>query len=157
MFGIFSLKAERLVETVFFRPVSDASPDDSAAGQAALLSMPALCRFKRVSPARTLSDALAQAGEWLAAMAQLGRVRDERDALQADREASQEALSVVAEMLCDAVEGLSRQQHEIAGWYSKIAGSLSGMASFSADYRAPQGPCGADETHPPSFKRPRPF
>lgn len=42
-------------------------------------------------------------------MAQLGRVRAERDALKAIKEALQKTLSMATEVLHDTMEGLCRQ------------------------------------------------
>lgn len=66
--------------------MGDNSPGDSAAQQAALLSLQAQCRLESVPPPRTVLTAVVQAWERLAAMAQLGTVKTERDALEAEQE-----------------------------------------------------------------------
>lgn len=61
-------------------------------------------------------------------MVQLERVKTERDAQKGRQEAPQKALSAAVEVVHDTIEGLSRQQHELTGQHSEIAGLLSGTA-----------------------------
>lgn len=108
-----------------------------------------------MSPLQTVSDVLVPAREWLTAMAQLGTVKAEQDALKAKQETSQKTLSVAAEVLRNAIEGLWRQQHRLAGRYNQIARLLSSTVPAPVDCRVVQGPSGTDESHPTPFKRPR--
>lgn len=101
-------------------------------------------------------DALVQARERLAAMAQPGRVEGKQGALQASREILQKSLLVASEVLHDAIEGLSRHRHKLAGRYDQIVRLLLSTASVAASRCASLEPGGADETHPPLFKRSRP-
>lgn len=87
-------------------------------------------------------------------MAQLERVGAKRIAIKANPEVSGKALSVTAEILHDALEGPSRQQNELAGWYNDIAELLSGTVPVPAGRRAAQGPSNTEENHPLSCKRP---
>lgn len=64
-----------------FKRAGVTDSDDFAAGQAAFLTLQALCRVEGLPPSRTVSTALVQTREWLAAIAQLRRVKAERDAL----------------------------------------------------------------------------
>lgn len=73
-----------------------------------------------MSPPRTDSDALVEAREWLPAIAQLERVRAERDALEADQKALERALCAAAQILFDVTGRLCRQQHELTGRPRKV-------------------------------------
>lgn len=112
MCPIFSITFRLTVETPsttgLYMRADDTSLDSSAARQAAFLSLQALCRVNGELPSRTVSDALDQPREWLAGIAQLGRVRAAWHALEPRHEVSQKALSIAAEMLHDVIEGLSR-------------------------------------------------
>lgn len=71
-----------------------------------------------------------------------------------NQEAFQKALSDAADMLRDAKEGLSRQQHELARGHNESAWSHSGLATISAGSRAAQGPFITNEAHSFSSSRP---
>lgn len=89
--------------------------------QAALLALQVLCRLRGLLPPRTVTDGLFQEWQWLAAMAQLGRVRADLDALEGIRETLQKAWLVAAEDLHDAIEALSHEQHDLAGRFIEFA------------------------------------
>lgn len=128
--------------------------DDPAGAQAALRTQQALCRLEGVLPLWTVSDAVVWTRKRLAAMAQPGRLRAKRDALEAKQETFQKALSVAAEMVHDAIERLSHQQHELAVQYSEILGLLPGTVSVPAGRLATRGPSSTDKTYAPLFKSP---
>lgn len=71
-FRLPAANAETAAETSPLKRADDTDADDSAARQAALFTLQTLMRLEGVSPPRTVSDALTQAREWVAAMAQLG-------------------------------------------------------------------------------------
>lgn len=62
-------------ENVTLKRADGIDSDDSAARQAALLTLQEMCRLETLLLPRTFSDALVQTGKWLAAMKQLGRVK----------------------------------------------------------------------------------
>lgn len=151
-----TVNAETSARTSSFKRADDTGPDDSAAQQAAHLTLKALCCLEGVSPPRTDSAALVQAREWPASTAQLGKLKAKWDALETKQDASRKALSVSAEALHETIEALSRQQHELAAWYIQVAGWLSSTVSAPTVHRVARGPSGTDEAHLPPFKRPRP-
>lgn len=83
-FRLPSVIVETPEKTVASNRVFDVDSHRSAVRQATLFTLQTLCHPEGVSPPRTKSDALVRAREWLAAMAQLERVRDERDVLKAE-------------------------------------------------------------------------
>lgn len=107
-FRLLLFKAGIPAEMVTFKRADVGSLDDSAPRPAAVLIMQAPCCLKSVFSPRAAYDALAQVRDWLATMAQLRKVRVERNALDARQEAQQKALSVVTKIEHDAIEELSR-------------------------------------------------
>lgn len=88
-------------------------------------------------------------------MAQVGRVRAERDTLDAEEEASQNALSAAVRVLQNAIEGLLREHHEFTARHSKVAELLRDTASAPAGRRAKRRESSTDESHSPLCKRAR--
>lgn len=142
-------------ETRTFERADDTGLDDPAAQQAALFTLQALYCPEDVLPPQNVSKTLAQGRKWLAAMAQLWRVRAEQDALEATQKVSQKTLSVAAEVLHDSIERFSRQQLELAGRDNENLWLLSCTTLIPLGRRAAPGLPGTDESHPLPFKRPR--
>lgn len=74
-FWLLTVKAETPARMVTLKRANDTASDYSAARQLAVLSLQAFCRLDGVPPSRTVLGATAQAQEWLAAIAHLGRVK----------------------------------------------------------------------------------
>lgn len=78
-----TVKAETPGRTSTFDRADDSDPDNSAVWQAAVLILQELCRLEGALPSRTVLAAMVRALKWLAAVAQLLRVRAEQDVLDA--------------------------------------------------------------------------
>lgn len=123
--------------------------------QSALVILKALCRLESVTPPRYLSDALVRARELLVAMAQLGRVREERDSPEAERDASRSTLTAAVKGFEDSMTVLARHHKDLTTQPTEVAGRVQGEAPQHVDLPLASARSGADDLQLLSFKRPR--